>query len=100
MGRVGRLGKNDKMVQTKISTQKNKQKKDAKMPNLTSPKYPQVSVELIGKDGNAFLVLGKICKALRKAGASQSEIDQFKTEATSGDYDNLLRVCMEWITVE
>jgi hypothetical protein len=25
---------------------------------------------------------------------------QFQTEATSGDYDHLLRTCMKWVEVE
>jgi len=62
-------------------------------------KYPEIEVQLTGSDGNAFAVLGKVRKALRRANVSKEEIEQFTKEATSGDYGNLLRVCMEWVDV-
>ena len=58
-----------------------------------------ITVNLIGKDGNAFGVLGTVSKALKAAGASTDEIDSYMKEAMSGDYDNLLRVTMDWVVV-
>jgi len=66
----------------------------------TKVKYPNITVKLIGEDGNAFAVLGAVKKALRKANIPQEEINGFFAEATTGDYDNLLRVCMAWVNVE
>ena len=62
-------------------------------------KYPDIMVELIGNDGNAFAVLGNVSKALRQGGVSNQEIDDFMVEATSSDYDNLLQTCMKWVDV-
>lgn len=62
-------------------------------------KYPNVEVELIGNDGNAFYILGKTMKALRKAGVAENRIKEYQAEATSGSYDNLLQVTMEWVNV-
>ena len=62
------------------------------------PKY-DVEVQLIGQDGNAFAILGSVQRALRKAGASKDEINQYMEEAMSGDYDNLLSTTMEWVDV-
>lgn len=62
------------------------------------PKY-NVDVQLSGEDGNAFAIMGRVSRALRKAGASKEELDQYMDESTSGDYDNLLRVAMEWVNV-
>jgi hypothetical protein len=62
------------------------------------PKY-NVRVPLIGEDGNAFAVMGAVKRALRIAGASQDEINQYLKEAMSGDYDNLLRTTMDWVEV-
>lgn len=64
-----------------------------------NPKYPNIDVELVGHDGNAFAIMGKVSKVLRRAGVSQEEIKQYTDEATSGDYDNLLRVTMNWVNV-
>ena len=62
------------------------------------PKY-DITVKLVGTDGNAFALMGKVRRALRQAGASPEELDQFFKEATSGDYDHLLYVCTEWVNV-
>ena len=62
-------------------------------------KYPDITVELTGNDGNAFAVLGNVSRVLRKNEVSKQEIDDFMTEATSGDYDNLLQICMKWVNV-
>ncbi len=62
-------------------------------------KYPQVRVQLTGEDGNAFAILGRVTKAMRKAGVSKAEIDQFQVEAMSRDYDHLLATCMAWVRV-
>ena len=62
---------------------------------LTKP-----TVGLVGEDGNAFSIMGRVKKALRRAGADQEYIDKYLGEATSGDYDHLLVVSMEYVDVE
>ena len=64
------------------------------------PKYPDIVVQLSGEDGNAFFIMGRVRKALRRANVSATEIEQYIQQSTSGDYDNLLRVAMEWVTCE
>ena len=64
------------------------------------PKYPDITVQLTGKDGNAFNILGICLQAMRRAGLSQEEREAFQAEATSGNYDHLLATCMEWFNVE
>lgn len=63
------------------------------------PKYPHVEVQLSGHDGNAFLVIGRVEEALRKANVSKEDRDNFFKEATSGDYDKLLQICMKYVSV-
>lgn len=63
-------------------------------------KYPQISVQLTGEDGNAFMIIGRVLNALKRAGISIEEREQFKTEAMSGDYNNVLITCMKWVNVE
>jgi len=62
-------------------------------------KYPGIKVKLVGEDGNAFAILGKVRRALKEANISPDEIEQFYKEATSGDYDNLLCVVSDWVNV-
>jgi len=57
------------------------------------------TLKLIGEDGNAFSILGKACREARRAGWSSEKIEKFQKDATSGNYDNLLRVVMEYFEV-
>jgi hypothetical protein len=66
---------------------------------MTTTKYP-VTVKLVGEDGNAFAIMAKVSRALRNAGATRDEVNQYMDESMSGDYDNLLRVAMTWVEVE
>ncbi len=60
--------------------------------------YPDVEVQLTGTDGNAFALMGKVQKALRRAGHSDA-VDSFLAEAMSGDYNHLLQTCMKYVNV-
>jgi hypothetical protein len=62
------------------------------------PKY-EIKVQLSGNDGNAFAIMGSVKSALKKAGASKEEIDQYLSESMAGDYDNLIRVATDWVKV-
>ena len=64
------------------------------------PKYPDITVELIGESGNAFHILGTCRRAMKHAGLSETEINEFTKEATSGDYNHLLATCTEYFNVE
>lgn len=63
------------------------------------PKYSDITVKLVGQDGNAFNILGKCTQAMRRAHLPQAEVDAFMAEATSGNYDQLLQTCMKWFDV-
>lgn len=67
---------------------------------MSDVKYPSITVPLVGGDGNAYYMLGKVIRALKKAGIDEEEISTFKKEATSGDYDHLLATVMRWVNVE
>lgn len=67
---------------------------------MSEIKFPEVTVPLVGEDGNAFAIMGRVHKALRRAGVPPEQIEEYRKEATSGDYDNLLRVTMAWVDVE
>ncbi len=67
---------------------------------MTKPKYPNVHVQLVGQDGNAFMILGLCQRAANKAGLPKSEIEAFMQEAKSGDYNHLLNTCMAWFDID
>lgn len=60
---------------------------------------PKPKLELVGHDGNAFVILGRAIKALRREGM-EDKIKEFEKEATSGDYNHLLQTCMKYFDVE
>ena len=58
-----------------------------------------IKVKLIGEDGNAFFILGKVREALIKNGRKDL-VEEFLKEAQSGDYHHLLVTVMEYVEVE
>lgn len=66
----------------------------------TEVKYPNITVRLVDKDGNAFSIMGEVKHALKANHIPQEEINDFLAEAMSGDYDHLLQTCMRWVNVE
>ena len=51
---------------------------------------------LVGVDGNAFSVMGYTAQALKREGL-RDLVKKMYEEATAGDFDNLLAVCMKYI---
>lgn len=62
------------------------------------PKYPEIEVSLIGEDSNAFHIMGLVTNALKRAG-HRDQVEAFRDEAMSGDFDNLIQTCMKWVNV-
>ncbi len=56
-----------------------------------------VRMTLVGIDGNAFSILGAFKKNAKRQGWPAKDIDAVIDEATSGDYDNLLRVIISHV---
>lgn len=64
------------------------------------PKYPDIHVQLTGNDRGVYGPLARCLDAMTRAGITILERDRFTAEATAGDYDHLLQVSVEWLTVE
>ena len=64
-------------------------------------KAPETKPEviLVGADGNAYAIMGRVTKALKRAGADKEYTDKYMAEAMAGDYDNLLVVTMGYVEV-
>lgn len=70
------------------------------MSSTNRPKYPNVVATISDRDGNAFMVLAIVTRAMKAAKVPDADIDAFQNEATSGGYDNLLQTCMKWVTIK
>jgi hypothetical protein len=67
---------------------------------MENPKYPEIKVQLVGLDGNAWSIMARVSSALKDAGVSEDEVSEYLTQSQSGDYDNLLRTATEWVSVD
>ncbi len=63
-------------------------------------KYPQVTVKLLGADGNAFAILGASKKAAKAAGLTDEQITEYMDEAMSGDYEHLLSTTFRFFNTD
>lgn len=58
-----------------------------------------IAVKLVGEDGNAFAILGRCRQALARARRSDLW-EEFRKEATSGDYNHLLATVCDYFVVD
>lgn len=57
-------------------------------------------VKLSGEDGNVFNIIGRVTKALRRAG-QPDKAKEFVQKATSSEsYDAVLQLCFDYVEVE
>ena len=56
-------------------------------------------VNILGRDGNAFAIIGACGKAAKAAGFSSDEIKSITDEMMAGDYNPLLATAMEYFDV-
>ena len=58
-----------------------------------------VIVRMVGEDGNAFAILGRVRAALKRGGHADL-VEGFTKEATSGNYDHLLQTVMKYVEID
>jgi len=65
---------------------------------MSDVKYPDVEVQLSGEDGNAFMILGRVSSALRRAGISKDERDALAEQVFACEsYDAVLQLIMRTV---
>jgi hypothetical protein len=67
---------------------------------MSNVKYPEITVKLLGKDSNAFAIMGAVKTALRRNKVPKEEIDLYLEQSMSGTYDNLLQTAFEWVDIK
>jgi len=53
-------------------------------------------VKMIGEDGNVFAIMGKVCKALKRAGMPDKAKEFQKKAMKSKSYDAVLQLCFDY----
>lgn len=61
--------------------------------------YPDVHVQLSGRDGNAFAIMGAVSRGLRKAGHPDAAEEWVKDAMNSESYDALLELAVHTVEV-
>ena len=61
------------------------------------PLYPDIEVNLVGEDGNAFFIIGRVRLALRRGGVGEEAVEAFTGR---GDYDNVIRTARKYVEVD
>jgi len=62
-------------------------------------KFPQVKVQLTGKDGNVFNLIGIVAKALRSQVSEAAAIEFRNAAMDSSSYDEVLQLIMRTVDV-
>ena len=70
------------------------EEEEVRKPGL--PEGARFAVKLVGEDGNAFAILGRVSAALKRAGMPE-KAREYTARATAGDYDHLLQVTLECV---
>ena len=63
------------------------------------PEDLRPTCRLVGEDGNAFAIMGRVTSVLRRAGF-ENKIKEYHEEAMSGDYDHLLGTTLKYVKEE
>jgi len=58
-------------------------------------RHGELEIDLRGSDGNAFVILAYIKRALNNNGYDPEQVDYWMSKMKSGDYENLCRVAEE-----
>ena len=62
-------------------------------------KYPEITA-VISTDGNAMAIMAAVTRAMKRGGVVKEDIDAYFAEATSGDYDNVIRTSFKYVNCE
>ena len=66
---------------------------------MSNIKYPGIEVQLIGEDGNAFFIVGRVIRAMKREGVPMEVLNEFRAEALSGDYNHVLNTVQKYVTI-
>ena len=64
---------------------------------MNEPKYPQVTVKLVGQDGNAFAIMSRVRKAIADAVSYEAANDYIEEATNAASYDDFLALTMRTV---
>lgn len=66
---------------------------------MSTPTYPDITVQLSGQDGNAFAIIGAVSKAIRREVGSEEAAAYSAAAMDTPSYDALLQHAMATVNV-
>lgn len=67
---------------------------------MAEVKFPDVTVPMVGEDGNVFAVIGRVTKGLKRAGHREAAKEFVDVATNCGSYHEVLALAMEWVDCE
>ena len=67
---------------------------------MSNVKYPNVKVKLVGEDGNAYSIMGRVQKAMRLEKLPPEAFAEYQKEAMSGNHGHLLATTMRYVSCD
>lgn len=61
--------------------------------------FPEIEVQLSCEDGNVYLIIARVSRALRRAGLPDSASRFSELAFASSSYDEVLQWCTRYVTV-
>lgn len=65
---------------------------------LNTAKYPDIKVRVVGK--KPFQVVNAAAAAMRAANVDVADIEAFGVEVMAAPHEDLLQICLKWVTLE
>lgn len=62
--------------------------------------YKHIEIALVGEDGNAYFIMGRVQGEMRKNGCTPEEMEEVMNEMMGGDYNHLLNTVMTLFSVD
>ncbi|MCP5002533.1 MAG: hypothetical protein GY941_01075 [Planctomycetes bacterium] len=62
-------------------------------------KYPDITVSSLDDGGNAIETISRTITALRKHGVDEQAIEEYREQARTSAYDNVIQTTMQWVDV-
>lgn len=66
---------------------------------MSEPKYPDVEVQLTGEDGNVFMIIGRVRRAIRQEAGREAQAEFDADVLSCGSYNDVLNKVQEWVSV-
>lgn len=62
-------------------------------------KYPNITADLSGTGQNAIAIMNRVRRALRANKVPEAQVAEFSAEATRGNYNHLMKVVRQWVSI-